>query len=76
MHASLPVLFISSSVVLFSLSDLSADDTSSTGPATFTTKEDHEQMLRQLGITKLRPGPSGNPNAPNAANYNEAKANP
>lgn len=33
-------------------------------------------MLRQLGITKLRPGPSGNESAPNHANYDEALANP
>jgi hypothetical protein len=43
---------------------------------TFTTQEDHRQMQEQLGITKLRPGPSGNESAPNAANYDEAKANP
>lgn len=33
-------------------------------------------MLAQLGITKLRPGPSGRTDAPNAANYDPAKANP
>ena len=34
-------------------------------------------MMEQLGITKLRPGPSGNANATNnAANYDPAKANP
>lgn len=45
-------------------------------PVKLTTQEDHKQMLSQLGISKLRPGPSGNDNAPNAANYDEAKANP
>ncbi|MBX3441391.1 MAG: hypothetical protein KF774_03220 [Planctomyces sp.] len=44
--------------------------------ATFTTREDHQHMLEQLGIRKLRPGPSGNESAPNAANYDEALANP
>ena len=39
-------------------------------------REDHADMLKQLGITKLRSGPSGNPNAPNSANYDPAKANP
>jgi lysophospholipase L1-like esterase len=39
-------------------------------------REDHADMLKQLGITKLRSGPSGNPDAPNAANYDPAKANP
>jgi lysophospholipase L1-like esterase len=33
-------------------------------------------MLDQLGITALRPGPSGNEQAPNAANVDESKANP
>lgn len=28
---------------------------------------DHRQMMQQLGISELRPGPSGNPEAPNAA---------
>ena len=33
-------------------------------------------MMEQLGVTKLRPGPSGQVNATNAANYDQAKANP
>ncbi|HXD76710.1 MAG TPA: endo-1,4-beta-xylanase [Puia sp.] len=45
-------------------------------PVTFTAQEDHDNMMRQLGITQLRPGPSGDANAPNHANYDEAKANP
>ena len=45
-------------------------------PVTFTAQQDHENMMQQLGITKLRPGPSGDPNAPNHANYDESKANP
>ena len=59
-----------------------AQDTSDASPAsdaeivTFTTAQDHQNMMGQLGITKLRPGPSGNPDAPNAANTDEAKANP
>jgi hypothetical protein len=40
------------------------------------TAEDHQQMMAQLGIRKLRPGPSGNESAPNAANYDESRANP
>ena len=40
------------------------------------TYQDYRQMLQQLGITSTRPGPSGNPQAPNAANTNEAKASP
>jgi hypothetical protein len=45
-------------------------------PKTWTTAEDHQQMMGQLGIRQLRPGPSGNESAPNAANYDEARANP
>jgi hypothetical protein len=33
-------------------------------------------MMQQLGITALRPGPSGKAGAPNEANYDPAKANP
>jgi len=40
------------------------------------TAEDHRDMMRQLGIRALRPAPSGNPQAPNQANYDESKANP
>ena len=40
------------------------------------SQEDHQLMMNQLGITELRPGPSGNPEAPNAANTDESKATP
>jgi hypothetical protein len=43
---------------------------------TWTTQQDHQNMMDQLGIKKLRPGPSGNENAPNHANYDESLANP
>jgi hypothetical protein len=33
-------------------------------------------MMKQLGIKKLRPGPSGDEKAPNHANYDETIANP
>src|SRR6478735_1222079 len=45
-------------------------------PVIFTTDQDHENMMQQLGIKSLRPGPSGNESAPNHANYDEAVANP
>ncbi len=41
-----------------------------------TADQDHQNMMDQLGIKTLRPGPSGNEKAPNAANYDESKANP
>lgn len=42
----------------------------------WTAAEDHQNMMDQLGIKALRPGPSGNESAPNHANYEETKANP
>jgi lysophospholipase L1-like esterase len=45
-------------------------------PRNWTAAQDHQQMMDQLGITSLRPGPSGNEQAPNHANYDESTANP
>jgi hypothetical protein len=45
-------------------------------PVAFTAEQDHQNMMDQLGIKALRPGPSGNEKAPNHANYDEATANP
>ncbi|MGB2735552.1 MAG: acetylxylan esterase [Saprospiraceae bacterium] len=45
-------------------------------PVTFTNEQDHQNMMDQLGIKVLRPGPSGNESAPNHANYDESLANP
>lgn len=45
-------------------------------PVVFDTQQDRQHMLDQLGITKLRPGKSGNADDPNAANTDESKANP
>ncbi len=42
----------------------------------FTAEQDHQNMMDQLGIKSLRPGPSGNESAPNHANYDESIANP
>ncbi len=45
-------------------------------PVTLTADQDHQNMMDQLGVKALRPGPSGNEKAPNHANYDESKANP
>src|SRR5438045_4843102 len=42
----------------------------------WTAAQDHQNMMDQLHIRSLRPGPSGNESAPNHANYDEASANP
>jgi hypothetical protein len=33
-------------------------------PVAFTAEQDHANMMQQLGIKTLRPGPSGDPSAP------------
>ncbi len=38
------------------------------------TQQDYNNLLKMMGITSLRPGPSGTPGAPNAANSDESKA--
>ena len=45
-------------------------------PVHLTAEQDHQRTMDLLSITTLRPGRSGNPDAPNAANYDESKANP
>ena len=45
-------------------------------PVNWTAAEDHRNMMDQLGIKALRPGPSGTETAPNHANYDESTANP
>lgn len=45
-------------------------------PVVWTAEQDHQNMMDQLGIRKLRSGPSGNEADPNHANYDESKANP
>jgi len=42
----------------------------------FTAEQDHQNMMDQLGIKSLRPGPGGNESAPNHANYDESLATP
>ncbi|HVJ84832.1 MAG TPA: hypothetical protein VM452_04260 [Caulifigura sp.] len=69
-------LLVLSFVALPNLRPVRGQDASPPKVVTFTTQEDHQQMLGQLGIRKLRPGPSGNESAPNHANYDEALANP
>jgi len=53
-----------------------AQNSATPPPVTFTADQDHQNMMDQLGIRALRPGPSGNEKAPNHANYDESAANP
>ena len=46
-------------------------------PLELTAEQDHKLMMEQLGIASIRQGANGrDPNAPNAANYDETKGNP
>jgi hypothetical protein len=72
-------LWSKSSISLISLScvvALGAAAAAQAPPVTFTTDQDRQNMMDQLGIKALRPGPSGNEKAPNHANYDESQANP
>jgi hypothetical protein len=51
-------------------------DAGQASPVIFTTQEDHQYLLKQLGISKLRPGRSSDAKSPNVANYDETLANP
>ena len=56
-----------------------AQDAKPAGPAPLqlTAQQDHKLMMEALKIASLRRGADGmNRNAPNAANYDESKANP
>ncbi|HEY1902193.1 MAG TPA: acetylxylan esterase [Terracidiphilus sp.] len=53
-----------------------AQNSATPPPVTFTADQDHQNMMDQLGIKALRPGPSGDEKAPNHANYDESVANP
>jgi hypothetical protein len=63
-------------MVLACISVLTLFGQSQPEPKTWSAAEDHQNMMQQLGIKALRPGPSGNESAPNHANYDESTANP
>ena len=64
-------------ISLFSIvCGIAKSQSSAPPPVTYTAEQDRQNMMDQLGIKALRPGPSGNENAPNHANYDESKANP
>jgi hypothetical protein len=61
---------------LFPQANLKTVSDTLTPPIQLTADQDHERLMKLLQIISLRPGPSGNPNAPDAANSDESKANP
>ncbi len=63
--------FVLAAALVAGLSAQSVTDTK-----TWTAEQDHQNMMDQLHIKALRPGPSGDEKQPNHANYDEATANP
>jgi len=62
---------------LAAIISLSSASTGLNWPVELTAEQDHKRLLDLLHISSLRPGANGNDlRAPNAANYDEAKANP
>ena len=61
----------------FAVKSTTQDGSIPAPPVTMTAEQDHQRIMDLLHITFLRPGADGrNTQAPNAANYDEAKANP
>ena len=44
-------------------------------PVQLTAEQDHQRIMDLLRIKAIRRGADGDPNSPNAANYDESKAN-
>jgi hypothetical protein len=74
-HLFLKPLAVSIVCLSSALAALAQSPNTAPPPVTFTSDQDHQNMMDQLGIKALRPGPSGNEKAPNHANYDESKAN-
>lgn len=56
--------------------DRDQDTTSAPPPVHLTAEQDHQRIMDLLHVTSLRHGADGDRKSPNAANYDEAKANP
>ncbi len=76
MRRALTLVSILSLVTVFTSTTAQSQSASPVDTKSWTTQDDHRHMMQQLGITALRPGPSGNDADPNHANYDEALANP
>jgi hypothetical protein len=74
-HLILPLLFVS---VASQAVRSQTEPPSNTlpPPVHLTAEQDHQRIMDLLHITALRRGRDGSPDSPNAANYDESKANP
>ena len=75
-HRTIPLAAAFAALLIAGIPLAGQDEGASPPPLNWTTAEDHRDMQTQLGITALRPGPSGREGAPNPANYDESVANP
>lgn len=73
---NLPLLFLLAFSMQAIAQGTGAENVKYPPPVSFTAEQDHQNMMDQLGIRSLRPGPSGDDKAPNHANYDESLANP
>ena len=75
----MPMAIVATAVLSAFAVSVAAQETKPNIPAPLqlTAQQDHKMMMEALKIKALRPGANGmNPGAPNAANYDEYKANP
>ncbi len=71
------ILFVALVFVLISFKNVFCQESNELRPPVqLTAEEDHQRLMKLLGIDSLRPGPSGDPSAPNFANIDESKASP
>ena len=70
------IFFVSLANPAVAQSNLKASSDSLSPPVNLTAQQDHTRIMKLLHIDSLRPGPSGDPKAPNAANSDESIANP
>ena len=64
-------------LLAISFAGVAATASAAKPPVELTAEMDHKRMMDELGIVAIRPGANGrDPNAPNAANYDETKGNP
>ena len=75
----MPRIVLAATLLFALTASTPAQDAKPAGPAPLelTAQQDHKLMMEALKIESLRRGADGmNRNAPNAANYDESKANP
>jgi len=76
MKQSLFILFVVCFVHVARAQEARIDSSKYPKIVTFNAQQDHNNMMQQLGVKELRPGPSGNEADANHANTDESLANP